>query len=442
MRADILNVSQSSLIKFYLQVDSLRSLLKDIPVIKKSQNICLVVFFKVLEGTSKLLFKHARGRFSPSKKIILFRAPLEMLGGILNQEKVKIKKFLMGFDLLKVYEINHNKNIKLSLKHLALLKWFIDFQGSNEMIFKVFDNKVYYWCAHDKVISDLPILEITSKDVISRLIRDLVKAEILESYVDRKDNSKTYIKLGAMYTELISSEQNQNSFDVSTYTHKRRKIRLNSSRLKSRQLADLKVGGLPTKKSDNRLVITIAKLYIDKTTTKHKSTFKAYKLSDIKNLKKSSSSSSCEEIKKIEQLLLEKSLDDQTCKNILKAAKENSLTLEKVKEAFEYAKDKNKGIGHIVNSLKFNWNTSIATKPIIKKSDSLEKEKQFIEKRELEKEEASKQVLPDIELTPELEEELCQKVIAVEGIGKDVLERMKARSKKMYISTLKQHLTA
>ncbi|MGL5613602.1 hypothetical protein [Cetobacterium sp.] len=360
----------------------------------------------------------------------------------MNQEKVKIKKYLMGFDLLKVYEINHQKNIKLSLKHLTLLRWFLDFQGSNEMIFKVFDNKIYYWCAHEKIISDLPILEITSKDVISRLIRDLVKAEILESCVDRKDNSKTYIRLGIRYTELISSEHNQNSFDASNYTHKKRKIRLNSSRLKSRQSDDLKVGGLPTKKSDNRLVITIAKLYIDKTTTKHKSTLKSYKLSGVKELEKSSSSSSCEEIKKIKQLLLEKSLNEKTCNNILEAVKKNSLTLEKVKGAFEFAKAKNKGIGYVVDSLKFNWNNSLVAKPTIKKSDSIEKENQFIKKRELEKEEASKQLLPDVELTPKLEEELREKAITIAGIKPDVLNTMKNKSKKTYINTLKQFLTA
>ena len=359
----------------------------------------------------------------------------------MNQEKVKIKKYLMGFDLLKVYEINHQKNIKLSLKHLTLLRWFLDFQGSNEMIFKVFDNKIYYWCAHEKIISDLPILEITSKDVVSRLVRDLVKAEILESCVDRKDNSKTYIRLGIRYTELISSEHNQNSFDVSNYTHKKRKIRLNSSRLKSCQPADLKVGELPTKKSDNRLVITIAKLYINKTTTKHKSTLKSYKLSGVKKLEKSSSSSS-EEIKKIKQLLLEKTLNEKTCNNILEAVKKNSLTLEKVKEAFEFAKAKNKGIGYVVDSLKFNWNNSLAAKPTIKKSDSIEKENQFIKKRELEKEEASKQLLPDIELTPELEEQLRQKVMVAENIKLPVLDSMKAKSEKMYISVLKKYLTA
>lgn len=355
----------------------------------------------------------------------------------MNQEKVKIKKYLMGFDLMKVYEINHTKNIKLSLKHLTLLRWFVDFQGSNEMIFKVFDNKIYYWCAHEKIISDLPILEITSKDVISRLIRDLTKVEILESYVDRKDNSKTYIKLGAMYSELISSELTQSSFDVSNYTHKKRKIRLNSSRLKSRQPSDLKVGGLPTKKSDNRLVTTIDKLYIDKTTNKHKSALKFFNLSNKKN---SSSSSSCEEIKKIEQLLSEKSLNDKTCKNILEAVKKNSLTLKIVKEVFDFAKAKNKGIGYVVDSLKYNW--YLSTNLTIKKSDSIEKEKHFIKNRELEKVETLNQTLPNLELTPELEKELREKVIAIEGIKPDFLDLMKRKSQKTYINILKKILTA
>lgn len=362
-----------------------------------------------------------------------------MLGGILSQEKVKIKKYLMGFDLLKIYEINHSKNIKLSLKHLTLLKWFIDFQGSNEMICKIFDNKVWYWCSYQKIISDLPILEVTNKEVLSRLIRDLVKAEILESYVDRKDNSKTYIRLGIMYTELISSEQNQNSFDMSTYTHKKRKIRLNSSRLKSRQPDDLKVGGLPTKKSNNRLVnyrLVSNRIVKIKTTTKHKSTFKLFKLSDIKKLEKSSSSS-CGEIKKIEQLLFEKSLNNSTCKNILNAVKKHSLTLEKIKETFEYAKVNGKQIGYIVKALQENWD--IPTPTPKKKSDSIEKENKFIKKWEVEKEQISNQTLPDIELTPELEQILRERLIAATGTKIDVLEKMK-KTKKIYINALKQYL--
>ncbi|MGL5624865.1 hypothetical protein, partial [Cetobacterium sp.] len=78
----------------------------------------------------------------------------------------------------------------------------------------------------------------------------------------------------------------------------------------------------------------------------------------------------------------------------------------------------------------------------IKKSDSIEKENQFIKKRELEKEEASKQLLPDVELTPKLEEELREKAIAIAGIKPDVLNTMKNKSKKTYINTLKQFLTA
>lgn len=361
----------------------------------------------------------------------------------MEQEKVQLKRFLMGYDLLKIYEINHTKNIKLGLEHLAIIDWFTCFQGTNKMKYKIINDEIWYWCSYEKIISDLPILGITNKQVIARLVKALAAAEIFDYFLDTKGGNKTYIKLGTEYCNLISAEEIKPTFNTTTYKHKSKigiDLKVDSSQLKSQKGIDLKVDTLSTKKSNNRLVInSLVKI---KTTTKHKSTFKSYKLSSIKKLEKSSSSSSCEEIKKIEQLLLEKSLDDQTCKNILKAVKENSLSLEKVKEAFEFAKVKNKGIGHVVSSLKFNWNNSLAAKPTIKKSDSIEKENQFIKKRELEKEEASKQLLPDVELTPELEEQLRQKLMATVGIKPDVLNAMKNKSKKTYVNTLKQFLTA
>ena len=358
----------------------------------------------------------------------------------MNQEKVKIKKYLMGFDLLKVYEINHQKNIKLSLKHLTLLRWFLDFQGSNEMEYKIIDEKVWYWCSYQKIISDLPILEVTNKEVVSRLVKDLVKAEIMESFIDKKSGNKTFIKLGVKYSELISTDEKTLGFDVDSYKHKKKEDidkKVDRFRQESRKGIDKKVDTLSTKKSNNRLV-NYRLVKIDKIIIKHKATFERFTIKKIDN------NSFDNDSNKINQLLLEKSLNKSTCKNILKAVKEHSLTFNKVNSIFEYAKSKGKEneIGYIVRAFQENWNTSTTAKPTIKKSDSIEKESQFIKKRELEKEEASKQLLPDVELTPELEEQLRQKVMLAEDIKLPVLDSMKAKSEKMYISVLKKYLTA
>lgn len=325
---------------------------------------------------------------------------------------------------------------KLDVSDALILGVLADMYISNskKIEYRIFNDDKYMWITYSYIFKQIPVI---SQRTITRKIDTLIEKGILKKVNTSSKNGKKgnylYISFGDTYSKITEYKLPDAKMELGE----------NENVDFKEPDANLSVNPMP-KWHDKDSSITNSSIN-NKTTTKYKPRYIKHKSSCYKfkiSRKKSSSSSSCEEIKKIEQLLLEKSLDDQTCKNILKAVKENSLTLEKVKEAFEYAKAKNKGIGHIVNSLKFNWNTSIATKPIIKKSDSLEKEKQFIEKRELEKEEASKQVLPDIELTPELEEQLCQKVIAVEGIGKDVLERMKARSKKMYISTLKQHLTA
>lgn len=357
----------------------------------------------------------------------------------MKQEKVKIKKYLMGFDLLKVYEINHQKNIKLSLKHLTLLRWFLDFQGSNEMEYKIIDEKVWYWCSYQKIISDLPILEVTNKEVVSRLVKDLVKAEIMESFIDKKSGNKTFIKLSMKYSELISTDEKTLGFDVNSYKHKKKEgidKKVDRSRQKNGKGIDKKVDTLSTKKSNNRSV-NYRLVKINKIIIKHKAAFKSSATKKINN------NSFDNDLNKINQLLLEKSLNKSTCKNILKAVKDHSLTFDKVNSIFEYAKSKGKEneIGYIVKALQENWNIPIAATPIYKKNNSLEKEKQFIKNRKLEKEEAAKQSLPDIELTPELEKKLREKIVITTGIKLDILDTMKIKTKKTYINTLKQFLT-
>ncbi|WP_052193888.1 hypothetical protein [Cetobacterium sp. ZOR0034] len=73
-------------------------------------------------------------------------------------------------------------------------------------------------------------------------------------------------------------------------------------------------------------------------------------------------------------------------------------------------------------------------------ASSLDKEKEFIQKRELEKQEVEKQKLPEVELTPELEEVLIEKVVATEGIAKTFLKKMKIKNNFMYENMLKKYL--
>lgn len=325
---------------------------------------------------------------------------------------------------------------KLDVSDALILGVLADMYVSNskKIEYRIFDNDKYMWITYSYIYKQIPVI---SQRTITRKIDTLIEKGILKKVNKSSKNGKKgnylYISFGDTYSKITE------------YKLPDAKMELDENGIVDfkEPNANLAVNPMPIW-HDKDSSITNSSIN-NKTTTKYKPRYIKHKSSCYKfkiSRKKTSSSSSCEEIKKIEQLLLEKSLNKKTCSNILKAVKENSLTFEKVKETFEYAKVRDKGIGHVVDSLKFNWNTSITTKPIIKKSDSIEKEKQFIEKMELEKEEASKQVLPDIELTPKLEEELRKKAIAIAGLKPDLLNSMKNKSQKIYISALKQFLTA
>lgn len=325
---------------------------------------------------------------------------------------------------------------KLDVSDALILRTLADMYVSNnsKLEYRIFEKDKYMWITYLYIHKEIPII---NQRTLIRRIDSLIEKGILKKVNTSSKNGKKgnylYISFGDTYSKITeyksSSEPNA-------------KMELGKNKSVDFKEPDATLSLNPMPKWHDKDLSTTNPSTNNKTTTKYKSRYIKHKSSYYKfkiSRKKSSSSSSYEEIKK---LLLEKALNEKTCSNILEAVKKNSLTLEKVKEAFEFAKAKNKGIGHVVDSLKFNWNTSLVAKPIIKKSNSIEKENQFIKKRELEKKEASNQALPDVELTPELEETLRRTIIATVGIKVDVLNAMKNKSKKTYINTLKQFLTA
>lgn len=279
-----------------------------------------------------------------------------------------MKKYLMGFDLKEIYRINHLKNIKLSLKHLAILRWFVDFLGTNRMETKVVNNNIWYWCSYKKIMEDLPILEITNKQVISRLIKELVETNLIESYIDRKTGNKTYLRLGEEYPNLISSEEepkdNSDDFNTKDYKHKNKKSKktINS---KVDRVSTKKSIPLLTKKLNNRLVNNIDKLNIITTTN----------IDTVNNIepttsepKKTSSSFSIEKIREIKTFLINSVKDIATCRNIMEVVTNKNLDIARIQEVINYALKNNKGNGYIVEALKNNWeipstNKLVSTKP-------------------------------------------------------------------------------
>lgn len=163
------------------------------------------------------------------------------------------------------------------------------------------------------------------------------------------------------------------------------------------------------------------------------------KLNYIYPMKNKIPQSSNDSILKLKKYLIDYIQDIPTCKNIMFLVENKGITLERVKKVIEYAKKQNKSKGYIYKALEENWELpkENLTNNVI---SSLEKEKEFIEKRKLERQEVERQKLPQIELTVELENQLIQKIIAVEGISKSFLINVKAKNRFMYENMLKKYL--
>ncbi|MGL6113523.1 MAG: hypothetical protein ACRC1R_00650 [Cetobacterium sp.] len=71
---------------------------------------------------------------------------------------------------------------------------------------------------------------------------------------------------------------------------------------------------------------------------------------------------------------------------------------------------------------------------------SLEKEKEFLEKRELERQEAAKQKLPEVEFTRELEKKLIDLAVLKDKIDKEFLANLKIKNNFIYENMLKKYL--
>jgi hypothetical protein len=108
---------------------------------------------------------------------------------------------------------------------LAILRWFVDFHGSNKMEFILQDKKPYYWVSYSKVIEDMPIIS-DKEDTIYRKFKKLVESKVLSIHTTReklkngKFKTYSYYTFDVNYNCLIDTECTElaNIIDVKTKT--------------------------------------------------------------------------------------------------------------------------------------------------------------------------------------------------------------------------------
>ena len=96
----------------------------------------------------------------------------------------------------------------LDITDLLILDWFQSFSASGQMEKKITDNDVYYWCSYQKIVDDLPILNIAARGVAVH-IKKLIDKHILEGVTEQtKHGKRIYIRLmGGAYSALYETEK-------------------------------------------------------------------------------------------------------------------------------------------------------------------------------------------------------------------------------------------
>ena len=108
-----------------------------------------------------------------------------------------MKYTILGFSQRRAVELG------LDLKHLVVLRWFVDYKDTGKMSYKIFDDDKYYWIKYEGIIEDLPIIKTTNNDTIYRYLKKMEKVGILKHRTLKQGGVWSYFTLGDKYKELI-----------------------------------------------------------------------------------------------------------------------------------------------------------------------------------------------------------------------------------------------
>ena len=121
-----------------------------------------------------------------------------------------MKLFLIGFSQKKALEIG-NEDQKLDIVDLVILDWLKCFYPKMKKYF--IGEKEYVWVEYQKVLDDIPILDIKKRTVMDRF-KKMSELGVLEhTTVYEKDGRKgtySYFRLSEKYFDLLSENKGDN----------------------------------------------------------------------------------------------------------------------------------------------------------------------------------------------------------------------------------------
>ena len=97
-------------------------------------------------------------------------------------------------------------NADIDLVDIEIIKYFQQFSTSRNMKHIQKDNELYFWLSYQKLIDDLPIVNIKSKRTIARRFDDLVDKGIFEkTIVNNNLKNFTYFKLTDLHQSWLEN---------------------------------------------------------------------------------------------------------------------------------------------------------------------------------------------------------------------------------------------
>ena len=111
-----------------------------------------------------------------------------------------MQKVLYGFSQEAACELG------LDLVDLFLLRWFVRFSESGNMVKKEIAGETYYWVNYSGVCDNYPILNV-QKTVIYRHFKKMADKGILKRYTLKANGTYSLYNLDEEYEKLLVEEQ-------------------------------------------------------------------------------------------------------------------------------------------------------------------------------------------------------------------------------------------
>lgn len=108
-----------------------------------------------------------------------------------------MKYTILGFSQSKAIELN------LDMIDLMVLRYFIDFKDTEEMVMEIVNNKPYYWVQYDSIIKAIPIIGISNKIALRRRLKKLEDSGVLIHACIKCRGTYSYYGIGKRYKELV-----------------------------------------------------------------------------------------------------------------------------------------------------------------------------------------------------------------------------------------------